>query len=199
MPIFAIEQHIPVIEPTSFIHPNATIIGDVIIGKHCYIGPNACLRGDFGRIEIHDFCNVQDNCVLHSFPLQACVLEEYSHIGHGAILHGCTIRRHSLVGINAVVMDFADIGAESIIGAASFVKSRFNCPARSMLLGSPAKIVRQVSDEEFQWKTRGTDEYIELTRRCQTSLREVTPLTTVEENRPMFQPAQVHQPKNSSN
>ncbi|MCL2913282.1 transferase hexapeptide repeat family protein [Shewanella corallii] len=195
MPIYAIEQHIPVVDPSSYIHPTATIIGDVVIGKHCYIGPNASLRGDFGSIKIGDYCNVQDNCVIHSFPEQACVLESHSHIGHAAVLHGCHIGHHALIGINCVVMDMATIGSESIVAASSFIKSRYNCPPRSLLIGSPAKLIRTVSDEEFAWKRQGTDEYIELTQRCLNSLREVSPLTEVETDRPTYSSVKGHAPK----
>jgi len=187
MPIYAIEELIPVIHPSSFIHPSAEIIGDVIIEEHCYIGPNAVLRGDFGRIYVSAYSNVQDNCVLHSFPNKDCYLEPYSHIGHGAILHGCFIGRNSLVGMNAVVMDDTKIGSESIVAAAAFVKSKFTCEERSMLVGSPAKVLRKVTDEEIKWKTKGSEEYVNLAARCKTSLREVEPLTAMQENRPRYE------------
>lgn len=187
MPIYALEDLIPVIHPTTFIHPSAEIIGDVIIEEHCYIGPNAVLRGDFGRIYISAHSNVQDNCVLHSFPKKDCHLEPYSHIGHSAVLHGCFIGGNSLVGMNAVVMDDAKIGTESIVAASAFVKSRFECEERSMLVGSPAKVLRQVTDDEIKWKTQGTEEYINLATRCHASLREVEPLKTVQAERPRYE------------
>lgn len=187
MPIYAIEDLIPVIHPTTFIHPSAEIIGDVIIEAHCYIGPNAVLRGDFGRIYISAHSNVQDNCVLHSFPKKDCHLEPYSHIGHSAVLHGCFIGCNSLVGMNAVVMDDAKIGSESIVAASAFVKSRFKCEARSMLVGSPAKVLRQVTDDEIMWKMQGTEEYINLATRCHASLREVEPLEAVQAERPRYE------------
>ena len=187
MPIYAIDNLIPVIEPSSFIHPSAEIIGDVIIEKHCYIGPNAVLRGDFGRIVVGAYSNVQDNCVIHSFPGKDCILAPYSHIGHGAILHGCQIGENCLIGMNSVVMDDANIGAESIISASAFVKSGFVCDKRSMVVGAPAKIIRQISDKEISWKTAGTEEYIQLSQRCHKTLRPVTPLTEVQADRPRYQ------------
>jgi carbonic anhydrase/acetyltransferase-like protein (isoleucine patch superfamily) len=186
MPIYAIENLIPVIHPSSFIHPSAEIIGDVIIEEHCYIGPNAVLRGDFGRIYISAHSNVQDCCVLHSFPNKDCHLEPYSHIGHSAVLHGCFIGRNSLVGMNAVVMDDAKIGAESIVAASAFVKSKFVCAERSMLVGSPAKVLRQITDEEIKWKTQGSIEYVTLAFRCLKGLREVKPLVTIQADRTRY-------------
>ncbi len=187
MPIYAIDNFIPVIDPSSFIHPSAEIIGDVIIEKHCYIGPNAVLRGDFGRIHVCAYSNVQDNCVLHSFPNKDCYLEPYSHIGHAAVLHGCLIGENSLIGMNAVVMDDAKIGAESIVAASAFVKAKFSCESRSMVVGTPAKVLRQVTDNEVTWKTSGTQEYVTLAKRCIDSLREVEPLELIQANRPRFQ------------
>ena len=194
MPIYAIEQLIPVIDPSAFIHPSSEIIGDVIIQAHCYIGPNAVLRGDFGRIIVKANSNVQDNCVLHSFPNKDCILEPYSHIGHGAILHGCLIGEHALIGMNSVIMDEAIIGPQSIVAANSFVKSKFQCEPRSMLVGSPAKVLRAVTDEEFAWKAQGTQQYVDLAHRCHQSLREVAPLTSVQPQRPRYDDSK-HQPK----
>ena len=194
MPIYALEDFIPVIKESAYIHPSAEIIGDVIIEEHCFIGPGAVLRGDFGRIFIGHHSNVQDTCVLHSFPDKDCHLEPYSHIGHGAILHGCLIGEHALVGMNAVVMDDAKIGAESFVAASSFVRAGFECGKRSMVMGVPAKVVRQVTDQEFGWKKTGTQEYVELGDRFSKTLREITPLTEEQENRPRYQDS-THQPK----
>ena len=194
MPIYAIEDLIPVVDPSAYVHPTAVLIGDVIIGKDCYIGPNAVLRGDFGRIILNQGCNVQDTCVVHSFPNKDCVIEQDGHIGHGAILHGCHIGRNALVGMNAVIMDDAIIGDESLVAATAFVKSGFQCPPRSLLAGSPAIIKRQLSDQEVAWKSNGTLEYQNLTKRCHTSLQQVQPLTEVQQNRPRFD-ASNHQPK----
>ena len=139
---FAIEDMIPVVDPTAYVHPTAVLIGDVIVGPGCYVGPAASLRGDFGRIVVGDGANVQDNCILHSFPGRDAVVEPDGHIGHGAILHGCTIGRNALVGMNAVIMDGVILGAESIVGAQAFVRGETVVPPRSMVVGSPAKVIR---------------------------------------------------------
>lgn len=194
MPVYAIDDLIPAINNCSYIHPSAEIIGDVIIEENCYIGPNAVLRGDFGRIHVSANSNVQDNCVLHSFPDKDCFLAAHSHIGHSSVLHGCHIGENALVGMNAVVMDDAVIGAESIVAASAFVKSKFSCEARSMIIGAPAKVVRQLNEQEVNWKKAGTQEYITLSQRCLESLREVTPLQQPQANRPRFD-ASLHKPK----
>jgi len=194
MPIYSLENHVPVVKASTYIHPSAEIIGDVIIEEHCFIGPGAVLRGDFGRIFVGHHSNIQDTCVLHSFPDKDCHLEPYSHIGHGAVLHGCRIGEHALVGMNAVVMDDAVIGAGSFVAASSFVKSGFSCEARSMLMGVPAKVVRQVSEQEFGWKKQGTREYVELAERFSKTLREIIPLTEEQMDRPRYQDSQ-HKPK----
>jgi len=194
MPIYALEDFIPVVKSNSYIHPSAEIIGDVIIEEHCFIGPGAVLRGDFGRIFVGHHSNIQDTCVLHSFPDKDCHLEPYSHIGHGAILHGCLIGQHALVGMNAVVMDDANIGAESFVAASSFVRAGFKCEKRSMVMGVPAKVVREVTDQEFGWKEQGTREYVELAERFSASIREVTPLIEEQANRPRYQES-THEPK----
>ena len=186
MPIYAIEDLIPVIHPTAFVHPTAVLIGDVIVGEYCYVGPGAVLRGDFGRILMEKGSNLQDTCVMHSFPDKDCVIEEDGHIGHGAVLHGCRIGRNSLVGMNAVVMDDAVIGPESLIAATAFIKSGFECPARSMVIGNPGKVLRYLSDEEVEWKTRGTGEYQMLAQRSSATLREVEPLEEPQLDRPRF-------------
>jgi phenylacetic acid degradation protein len=186
MPSYAIENLVPVVDPLAYVHPTAVLIGDVIIDKHCYIGPNAVLRGDFGRIIVKQGANVQDTCVIHSFPGKDCIIEENGHIGHGAILHGCYIGENALVGMNAVIMDDAVIGAESLVAATAFVKSAFECPPRSLLAGSPATIKRSLSDKEVAWKTGGTKQYHDLTERCLKSLHQVEPLTEVQSNRPRF-------------
>lgn len=194
MPIYSLENYVPVVKASTYIHPSAEIIGDVIIEEHCFIGPAAVLRGDFGRIFVGHHSNIQDTCVLHSFPDKDCHLEPYSHIGHGAVLHGCRIGEHALVGMNAVVMDDAVIGAGSFVAASSFVKSGFSCEARSMLMGVPAKVVRQVSEQEFGWKKQGTREYVELAERFSKTLREIIPLTEEQMDRPRYQDSQ-HKPK----
>jgi phenylacetic acid degradation protein len=197
MPIYAIDDLIPAIHPSSFVHPSAEIIGDVIIEANCYIGPNAVLRADFGRIYVAHNSNVQDCCVLHSFPGKDCHLEPFSHIGHSAVLHGCRIGENSLVGMNSVVMDDAIIGSESFIAANAFVKAKFNCEPRSLVIGSPAKVLKQLSEQEVDWKSKGTAEYTQLAQRCIDSLREVTPLEHPQENRPRFDQSE-HKTKGSN-
>jgi len=177
--IYCLEGVVPVVDPTSFVHPRATLIGDVIIGPRSYIGPGAALRGDMGRIVVGAGSNVQDNCVLHTFPAKEVRLEEDSHIGHGAVLHGCTVRRAALVGINAVVMDDVIVGEQSLVGAASFVRAGFVVPPRTLVMGAPARVIRELTDEELSWKAVGTREYQELTARCLASLQECPPLTQV--------------------
>ena len=188
MPCYAFENLVPVVDPSSWVHPTAVLIGDVIIGRNCFIGPNAVLRGDFGRIMIGDGCNVQDTCVMHCFPGRDCTVESDGHIGHGAVLHGCRIGRNALVGMNAVVMDNVSIGEESLVGATAFVKSEFECPPRSLIVGSPARVLRTLENHEVAWKTRATREYQALAARSLQSVREVSPLSEVEPDRPRFEP-----------
>jgi phenylacetic acid degradation protein len=184
MQVYSIDGITPVVDPTAFVHPTAILIGDVIIGPRCYVGPAASLRGDFGRLVLEEGANVQDTCVLHGFPGTDTVVEKDGHIGHGAVLHGCRIGRNALVGMNAVVMDGAVIGEESIVAACAFVKAAFSCDARSLVVGSPAKVLRQVGDKEIAWKSAGTAQYQDLTNRCLTTLEKVEPLTEVEADRP---------------
>ncbi|MGF1734021.1 transferase hexapeptide repeat family protein [Photobacterium satsumensis] len=195
MPIYQLDGITPVIHPESFVHPSADIIGDVIIGQQVYVGPQAAIRGDMGRIVIQDGSNIQDGCVIHGFPNRETVLGVYSHIGHGAVIHGCTIEENCLIGMNAVVMDLAVIGKESIVGAHSFIKAHSQFEARSMILGSPAKAKRKVTDDELAWKQRGTAMYHRLVSRCQQTLREVEPLRFEERNRPKMVFEVGHDPK----
>jgi len=187
MACYSIDGITPVIDPSSFVHPSATVIGDVIIGAGCYVAPNAVLRGDFGRIILHQGVNVQDTCVMHGFPNTDTVIETNGHIGHGAVLHGCRVRENALVGMNAVVMDGATVGKSSIVAAMSFVKAGQDVPDRYLVAGSPAREIRELSDEEIEWKTRGTGDYQRLTLRCFESLREVDALTEVEADRPRIE------------
>ena len=184
MPIYRLKNHIPVINPSAYIHPTAVIIGDVIIEAHCYVGPNAVLRGDFGRLMINTGSNVQDTCVMHTFPDKDCIVDIDGHIGHGAILHGCHIGENALVGMNAVIMDDANIGDHSLVAANSFVAENFICPPRSLVMGCPAKIKRQLNDAEVQWKSKGTREYQQLAQYCLNELRLTEPLQQVEVDRP---------------
>lgn len=174
----------PVVHPSAFVHPTAVVIGNVIIGKEVYIGPGAALRGDWGRIEIGDGCNVQENCVIHMFPGKTVVLEPSAHVGHGAIIHGGHLGRNCLIGMNAVVMDDVKIGAESIIGALSFVAAGSDIPPRSLVVGNPGKVIKQVSDDMIAWKTKGTSLYQALPGECRESLKPCEPLESEEPNRP---------------
>lgn len=183
MPCYAIDNVIPVVSPKAYVHPTAVLIGDVIIEEGAYIGPLASLRADFGRIHIQRNANVQDSCVIHGFPNSITLVEEYGHIGHGAILHGCTIRKNVLVGMNSVILDLAEIGENTIIGANSMVKAKSQIPANVLALGSPAKVMRDLDDKEIEWKKRGTAEYIQLTERCLNSLKQVEPLTELQDGR----------------
>ncbi|AVJ18357.1 phenylacetic acid degradation protein PaaY [Serratia rhizosphaerae] len=183
MPVYQIDGLTPVVDPSSYVHPTAVLIGDVIIGKGVYIGPNASLRGDFGRLVIEDGANIQDNCVMHGFPQQDTVVEQDGHIGHGAILHGCRIGRNAMVGMNAVVMDGAVVGENTIVGACSFIKAAAVFDANKLVLGSPARVLRELSEQELAWKRVGTQEYQDLVTRCKTTLREVAPLSEAEPDR----------------
>jgi carbonic anhydrase/acetyltransferase-like protein (isoleucine patch superfamily) len=175
----------PVIHPTAFIHPLAAVTGDVIIGKNVYVGPGAAIRGDWGRIVIEDGCNIQENCTIHMFPGITITLQESAHIGHGAIVHGAQIGRNVLVGMNAVIMDNAVIGDECIVGALTFVKADEEFEPRSLIVGNPAKKIREVSDEMIAWKTKGTKLYQQLPKDCYDSLKECEPLREIEPNRPI--------------
>jgi phenylacetic acid degradation protein len=182
--IYSFKGQIPVIHESSFVHPLAAVTGNVIIGKNCYVGPGAAIRGDWGEIILEDGVNVQENCTVHMFPGKSIVLKESAHIGHGAIIHGANIGRNVLVGMNTVIMDDAEIGDESIIGAMAFVKAEMVIPKRSLVVGNPAKIIKEVSDEMLAWKTAGTKLYQQLPQDCHESLQEVEPLREIPANRP---------------
>jgi phenylacetic acid degradation protein len=183
MSIYSLDGLIPVVDPSAFVHPQATLIGDVIVGEGCYVGPSASLRGDFGRIIMHAGANVQDSCVLHSFPSKDTLLEVDAHVGHSAVLHGCTIRRGALIGIGAIIMDEAVVEEQAFVGAASFVRAGFVVPARTLVMGVPARVVRELKPEELAWKATGTREYQDLAARCLASLKECHPLSAVEPGR----------------
>lgn len=185
--IYQFKGFTPVVPDDTFVHPDAVLIGDVILGHGCYIGPCASLRGDYGTIRVDDGANVQDGCVFHSFPEHDVHVGVDGHIGHGAILHGCKIGVDTLVGMNSVVMDGVETGEGCIIGANSFVRANTKIPARSLLAGSPAKIMRQVTDQELEWKQIGTRGYQELARECLSGLRPVEPLREVETDRPTWE------------
>ena len=177
----------PTIHPSSFVHPQASVIGNVVIGKHCYIGPGAAIRGDFGRIIIKDGCNVQENCTIHMFPGVEVVLEENAHIGHGAIIHGCHIGENCLIGMNAVLMDNVVLGEGCIVGALSFIKADAIFEKRSLIVGNPAIKIKEVSDEMLGWKTEGTKIYQQLAADMLESFKicEPLPFETEIEKRPI--------------
>jgi carbonic anhydrase/acetyltransferase-like protein (isoleucine patch superfamily) len=181
---YAFKGFVPVVHPSSFVHPQAAVTGNVIIGRDVYIGPGAALRGDWGGIVIEDGCNVQENCTVHMFPGTTLTLKEGAHIGHGAIVHGANVGRNVLVGMNAVLMDEAEIGDECIIGAMTFVAAKTIIPARSLVVGNPGKIIKEVSDEMLAWKTMGTRLYQMLPADCHESLIACQALTELPANRP---------------
>jgi phenylacetic acid degradation protein len=184
MTCYSLDGLTPVVDPSAYVHPSAVLIGDVIIGPHCYVGPLASLRGDFGRIILEEGANLQDTCVMHGFPESDTVVERNGHIGHGAVLHGCRIGADALVGMNAVVMDNAHIAPRSFVSAAAFVKAGFECPAQSLVMGAPASVKRVLSDEEVAWKLAGTREYQALTLRCLNQMQECQPLSAPQADRP---------------
>lgn len=174
----------PVVHETAYVHPQAVVTGNVIIGRDVYIGPGAAIRGDWGEIIIEDGCNVQENCTVHMFPGVTVRLKEAAHIGHGAVIHGATVGRNVLVGMNSVVMDDVVIGDACIIGALTFIKAGEQIPPRSLVVGNPGRVVREVSEEMIAWKTKGTELYRQLPADCYESLRECEPLREVPADRP---------------
>lgn len=166
----------PVVHESSFVHPQAVVTGSVVIGENVYVGPGAALRGDWGRIIIEDGCNVQENCTIHMFPGVTVLLKESAHIGHGAVIHGATIGRNCLVGMNAVVMDEVELGNECIVGALAFIKQGEKFASRSLIAGNPAKMIKLVSDEMIAWKTEGTKLYQQLPAHCFNTLKLCEPL-----------------------
>lgn len=191
--IYSIDGVVPVVDPSSFVHPSAVLIGDVIIGPNCYIGPCASLRGDFGRVIVKSGCNVQDTCVLHGFPGIDVVVENNGHVGHGAILHGCHIGENVLVGMNAVVMDEVEVGESSIISALAFVRANTIIPPRSLVVGVPARVLRELTEAEVEWKREGTGLYQRLAQRSRTSMKKVEPMRSVEAGRKAIADAYSHE------
>jgi len=177
--VYSFKGYIPVVHESSFIHPLAAVTGNVIIGRDCYIGPGAAIRGDWGQIVLEDGVNVQENCTVHMFPGKSIVLKKGAHIGHGAIVHGANLGENCLIGMNAVIMDDAIIGDECIVGALSFIKSGSSYGKRKLIAGNPAKIIKEVSDEMIQWKTAGTALYQQLPKECYDSLEAVEPLRSI--------------------
>ena len=177
--VYAFQGIVPVVDPTAFVHPTAVLIGDVIVGPGCYVGPGASLRGDFGRMIVMEGANIQDNCIMHGFPETDTVVGPWGHIGHGAVLHGCRIGRNALVGMNSVVMDGVVVGDSAFVAALSFVKAGFEVPARHLAAGTPARIIRELTDKEIAWKESGTRGYQQLARESHATLREAEALTEV--------------------
>jgi phenylacetic acid degradation protein len=181
--VYEINGATPVVDPSAYVHPSAVLIGDVIVGADCYIGPAACLRGDFGRIDIRAGANLQDTCVAHGFPGTDTIVEEDGHIGHGAVLHGCVIERNALVGMNAVINDSARIGESAIVAAMAFVKARMVVPPRTLAAGIPARVLRDLSDAEMAWKIEATRSYQALAVRSRATMRATVPLAAPEPGR----------------
>ena len=184
MAVYKFKNHIPIIHESSFIHPLAAVTGNVIIGKDCYIGPGAAIRGDWGEIILEDGVNIQENCTVHMFPGKSIRLKKSAHVGHGAIIHGANLGENCLIGMNTVIMDDADIGDECIVGAMTFIKAETKIPNRSLVVGNPGKIIKQVSDEMLNWKTAGTKLYQQLPKDCHDTLEEVKPLREIPDHRP---------------
>ena len=183
--IYEFDGFTPVVHETAFVHPQAAVTGNVVIGANVYIGPGAAIRGDWGKIVIEDGCNVQENCTVHMFPGVEVRLREGAHVGHGAIVHGAQLGKNCLIGMNAVLMDEVVVGDESFIGALSFLPAKFQVPARKVVVGNPAKVVKDVSDEMIAWKTKGTELYQQLPSDCYTSLKPCDPLREEEPDRPV--------------
>jgi len=183
MPSYEFEGITPVVDPSAFVHPTAVLIGDVIIGAECLVGPAAVLRGDIGRLELKAGSNVQDTCVVHCFPGKDVVVHENGHVGHGAVLHGCTVGRNALIGMNAVLMDDVVVGENSIVGALAFVKEGTEIPSNTLWAGTPAKQIRELSEKEIGWKSRGTEVYQHLAQRHLQTEKEVEPLSSASESR----------------
>jgi len=181
--VYAINGVTPVVDPSAFVHPSAVLIGDVIVGAGCYVGPCASLRGDFGRIEMRAGSNLQDGCIMHGFPGTDTVVEEEGHVGHGAVLHGCIVSRNALVGMNAVINDNAVVGESAIVAAMAFVKAGMQVPPRTLAAGVPAKVIRALTDQEMAWKIEGTRSYQELARRSIATMVPTEALIAVDPDR----------------
>lgn len=181
--VYEINGVTPVVHPSAYVHPSAVLIGDCIVGPRCYIGPLASMRGDFGRLILEEGANLQDTCVMHGFPGDDTVVEVDGHVGHGAVLHGCRIKRNAMVGMNAVLMDQAVVGEDSIVAAMSFVKAGMVIPPRSLVMGAPARVMRELTEKEIAWKVFGTRQYQDLTLRSMQTMREVESKDEVEADR----------------
>lgn len=183
--IYSFKGHIPVVHESSFVHPLAAVTGNVIIGENCYIGPGAAIRGDWGEIILENGVNVQENCTVHMFPGKSIVLKQGAHVGHGAIIHGANLGRNTMVGMNSVIMDGAVIADECIVGAMAFVKAESVFTPRQLIVGNPAKAIKEVSQQMLAWKTAGTKLYQSLPKDCHDTLGEVEPLREIPKDRPV--------------
>ena len=181
--VYSIDGIVPVVHSSAFVHPSAVLIGDVIVGARAYIGPAACLRGDFGRIVVEEGANIQDTCMLHGFPGKDTVVGAGVTVGHGAVLHGCVVRRGALIGMNCVVNDNAEVGEDAVVAALAFVKAEARIPPRTLVAGIPARVLRELSDQELKWKKDNVELYKELAVRSLTTMQEVEALTEIEPNR----------------
>ncbi|HZQ71940.1 MAG TPA: phenylacetic acid degradation protein PaaY [Burkholderiales bacterium] len=181
--VYCIDGITPVVDPSAFVHPSAVLIGDVIVGPRAYIGPCACLRGDFGRIVVEAGANIQDTCMLHGFPGKDTVVGEEATIGHGAVLHGCVVKRGALIGMNCVVNDNAEVGEHAVLAAMAFVKAEGRIPPRTLAAGIPARVLRTLEEREIGWKNDNTKLYQQLAERSARSMREVEALTALEPGR----------------
>ena len=186
MAVYSIEGVTPVVHPEAFVHPEAVLIGDVHVGAGAYVGPLASMRGDFGRIELGAGANLQDSCVMHSFPGASCTVEPEGHVGHGAVLHGCTVRSGAMVGMNAVVMDGADIGTRALVAANAFIPAGLVVPPDHLAAGNPGKVVKELDAEALAWKANGISVYQELARRSRATLVACQPLPEAEPDRPQL-------------
>jgi len=184
MPVYSFQGMVPVVDPSAYVHPTAVLIGDVIIGAGVYVAPCAVLRGDFGRLVVEEDANIQDHCVMHGFPDRDTVVEKFGHIGHHAIIHGAIVRRNSMIGMGAILLDYCEIGADSIVAAQALVRANEIVPPRSMMAGIPAKRIREVTDKDLEWKRLATTDYKRLPPLYQKSLTPADPLKAVETRRP---------------
>jgi phenylacetic acid degradation protein len=185
--VYSIDGITPVVDPSAFVHESAVIVGDVIVGANCYIGPQASLRGDFGRIVVEAGANIQDCCILHGFPGKDTQVKRGATIGHGAVLHGCIIGEGALVGMNAVVNDNAEVGEDAVVAALAFVRAEARIQPGSLAAGIPARVLRKLSPDEIRWKKENAALYQQLALRSAASMKRVEALTEVEVIRKRFE------------
>jgi len=173
MPLYRFEGKEPRIHETAYVHPTAVLIGGITIEAGCWVAPGAVLRGDWGEIIVGPGSNIQDNVVIHARPEDRTLLAQDSHVGHGAILHGCTLEEHVLVGMGAVINDGAVIGAGCVIGAGAVVPPGMQVPPHKLLIGVPARIQRDLDENMERFFRLGTALYQTLPERYRQSLEEI--------------------------